>query len=543
MTRDGSDRWCLIVSLCALLGVGCEHGHGHDHGDGHGGEGHGEAAHDDGGHGHGHEHAEDAIGITRWTDTLELFAEHPPAVTGQPVEFLAHLTILDGFQALTQATVTLTLTGPEQVEARVDTPLRPGIFRPTLTAPRPGTYVGALRVTGPQIEDTIDGFEIVVQASAEAHHDDHEAEGGSEPISFLKEQQWQVPFATAFARAGALEPTIEVPGEVATPPRGQAEVSAAISGRVVAAEDGLPTPGQLVTRGQLLASIAPAPSSPEQGANTSYAVTAAEARVETARAALARAERLIADRAIPQRQVDEARRELRVAQKAVRTARRARGMFSGAVSGRGGGSYKLTAPIDGVVVDVHASDGMTVTVGDPLLHIIDLRELWIRARVPEQDAAAINPTRDAAYTLLGTRDWTPLRLSGEQPSAALVTVGRTVDPTRRTVDVIYSLNNETPDERLRVGAMVRVAVPAGPRWEGVIVPQGAVLDDDGRSVVYVQVEGEAFEERAVRVGPRAGGALGIEQGVAAGERVVTHGAAVIRLSERAGSAPAHGHVH
>ncbi|MCB9749630.1 MAG: efflux RND transporter periplasmic adaptor subunit [Myxococcales bacterium] len=438
--------------------------------------------------------------------------------------------------------MTLTLTGPEQVEARVDAPLRPGIFRPTLTAPRPGTYAGALRVTGPQARDTIDGFEIVVQP-AEAHHADDEAEAGPEPISFLKEQQWQVPFATAFARAGALDPTIEVPGEVATPPRGQAEVSAAISGRVVAAEGGLPTPGQQVTRGQLLASIAPAPSSPEQGANTSYAVTAAEARVETARAALARAERLIADRAIPQRQVDEARRELGVAQKAVRTARRARGMFSGAVSGRGGGSYRLTAPIDGVVVDVHASDGMTVTVGDPLVHIIDLRELWIRARVPEQDAAAINPTRDAAYTLLGARDWTPLRLSGEQPTAALVTVGRTVDPTRRTVDVIYSLNNETPDERLRVGAMARVAVPAGPRWEGVIVPRDAVLDDDGRSVVYVQVEGEAFEERAVRLGPQAGGELGIEQGVAAGERVVTRGAAVIRLSERAGSAPAHGHVH
>ena len=162
----------------------------------------------------------------------------------------------------------------------------------------------------------------------------------------------------------------------------------------------------------------------------------------------------------------------------------------------------------------------------------------------EEGAGAIEASSCPRVTCCpGVGDWTPLRLSGEQPTAALVTVGRTVDPTRRTVDVIYSLNNETPDERLRVGAMARVAVPAGPRWEGVIVPRDAVLDDDGRSVVYVQVEGEAFEERAVRLGPQAGGELGIEQGVAAGERVVTRGAAVIRLSERAGSAPAHGHVH
>jgi multidrug efflux pump subunit AcrA (membrane-fusion protein) len=77
----------------------------------------------------------------------------------------------------------------------------------------------------------------------------------------------------------------------------------------------------------------------------------------------------------------------------------------------------------------------------------------------------------------------------------------------------------------------------------VVVPRDAVLDDAGRSVVYVQVEGEAFSERSVRLGPRSGSLIGIEQGVAAGERVVTRGANVIRLSSRSASAPAHGHVH
>lgn len=522
---------CLgtLLAMTVVL-AGCHGRHSHDH------------PHD-GEHGHGHEHGEGAIGITKWTDELELFAEHPPAVTGRELAFLAHLTVLDGFQALEDATVTLVLEGPTRVEARVTEKLRPGIFRPTLTAPVAGTYRGSLVVTGAEVEDSIDGFEIVVHPSAAAAKQaaSGEEEGGAEPIGFLKEQQWQIPFGTAFATLGSVVPTTEVIGEVTTPPSGQADVGAAIAGRVVSPEKGLPRPGQAVRRGELLATIAPAPAAPEDGARADLAVVEAEARVQSARAAVERAERLIADRAVSQREVDEARRELRVAEEAVQAARRARDVFSGAASGRGAGAYRVTAPLDGVVVEIEATAGKSVQVGDPLFRVVNLGELWIRARVPEQQAALVRSDRDAAYELPGLDAWLPLDVTGEDAAASVIDVGRTVDRRSRTIDVIYALR--APDERLRVGAMLRVAVPTGQPWEGVVVPRGAVLDDEGRSLVYVQVEGEAFEERTVRVGPRSGSHAGIASGVREGERVVTLGANVIRLSARATTAPAHGHVH
>lgn len=531
----------------SLVLVGCERCHSHDHP--HASEAHegahaphkdpGEAAHEED-HGHG----EGAIGITRFTDKFELFAEHPPAVTGQQLTFLAHLTILDGFKALENATVTLVLEGPTRVEARVTEKLRPGIFQPTLSAPAPGTYRGSVVVARPGVLlDTIDGFQIVVHPNIEAAKRPSTAEKaqGAAPISFLKEQQWQIPFATAFATPGSVVPTIEVAGEVTTPPSGQADVGAAIAGRVVAPTGGLPRPGQAVRRGELLATLAPAPAAPEAGARADLTVVEAEARVQAARAAVERADRLIADRAISQREVDEARRELRVAEEAVQAAKRARDVFLGAASGRGGGTYRVTAPIDGVVVQVEATAGKSVQSGELLFRVVNLDELWIRARVPEQQAATIRSDQDAAFKLPGLDAWLPLDVTGGDAAASVVNVGRTVDRRSRTVDVIYALRE--PDERLRVGAMLRVAVPAGQPWKGVTVPRGAVLDDDGRSVVYVQVEGEAFEERTVRVGPRSGARVGIESGVSANERVVTLGANVIRLSARAGTAPAHGHVH
>jgi membrane fusion protein, heavy metal efflux system len=543
---------CWLLSA-AIIVCGCEGCHCHDHA--HEGEGHraahvphgehgepGEHGHE-GRHEHGHGHGADAIGITKWTNKLELFAEHPPAITGQELPFLAHLTILDGFKALDNATVTLVLDGPTRVQARVTDKLRSGIFQPTLTAPAAGTYRGHLVVTGPEVEDTVDGFEIVVHPNAEAAQQAavSEQQGGAEPLSFLKEQQWQVPFGTAFATTGAVVPTIEVAGEVTTPPGGQADVGAAIAGRVVVPQGGLPRPGQVVRRGQLLATIALAPAAPEAGARVDLAVVEAAARVQSARAAVERAERLIADRAISQREVDEARRELRVAEEAVQAAQKAREVFSGAASGRGAGTYRVTAPIDGVVVEVAATAGQSVQAGDPMFRVVNLDELWIRARVPEQQAALIRSDQDGAYKLAGLDTWLPLDVTGQGAAASVINVGRTVDRRSRTVDVIYALR--APDERLRVGAMLRVAIPVGQPWQGVVVPRGAVLDDDGRSVVYVQVEGEAFEERTVRVGPRSGARVGITSGVNDGERVVTLGANVIRLSSRAASAPAHGHVH
>ncbi|MCG8421003.1 MAG: efflux RND transporter periplasmic adaptor subunit [Proteobacteria bacterium] len=538
----------ILAVLAAVLAIaGCAGCHSHDHSHEQGGHDHapssGRDDHAGDREGHGHEHGDDAIGITRWTEKLELFAEHPPAVTGQELTFLAHLTILDGFKALDNATVTLVLEGPERIEASVTEMLRSGIFRPVLTARRPGSYRGSLVIAGPEVRDTVDGFEIAVHPSGEAARQPagNEQQDGAEPISFLKEQQWQVPFATAFATRDAVVPFLEVAGEITTPPGGQADIGAAIAGRVVAPPGGLPRPGQAVRSGELLATIAPIPAAPEAGVRANLAVVEAETRVQGARAALERAERLIADRAISQREVDDARRELRVAEESVQAARRARDFFSGAASGRGGGTYRVATPISGVIVDVRATAGKSVTSGEQLFRVVDLSELWIRARVPEQQASRLRSDQDASFKLPGLDSWLPLDVTGDDASASVVTIGRTVNRPTRTVDVIYALRQ--PDERLRVGGMVRVGVPTGAPWQGVVVPRGAVLEDDGRAVVYVQVEGEAFEERTVRLGPRSRTRVGIERGIDANERVVTYGANVIRLASRASTAPAHGHVH
>ena len=334
---------------------------------------------------------------------------------------------------------------------------------------------------------------------------------------------------------------MEVSGEITTPPSGTAEVGAPVQGRIVVPARGLPRPGQAVKRGDLLATIAPTPSSPEEAAKATLAVAEARARVDAARTQLQRAERLMTDQAISARELEDAKREVAVANAAFEAARGTAAVFSGAASGTGGGSYRVSSPIDGVVTHVEATAGKSVSAGELLLRVVDLRELWVKARVTEEDAAALRSDRDAAFQLPATTTWLPITLAGEGANASVVQVGRVVDPRSRTVDVIYALHK--PVETLRVGARVRVRVPVGDVWKGVVIPEEAVLDKDGRQVVMVQVEGEAFEERAVRLGPRSGPYVGVLQGIQGKERVVVQGSNIIRLSVQAGQAPAHGHVH
>ncbi len=506
------------------------------------------------------EHEHEAIAITHFSDTLELFAEHPPAVQGEEVPLLAHLTFLTDFTPVRSGTVTLRLLDGDRVvaEGRVTEALRPGIFRPRIIAPAAGTYAATVAVEnhpsdveqlsgGSNTVAIIDGFEITV---APDHATLHQAEGAAddaphqspEAIPFLKEQQWQIPFATAFAEVATLTETVFLTAEVGAPPDALAEVGSVVTGRLLAPPGGLPRPGEPVRTGQLLGTVAPALCAPESVANAALAVVETQSRRARADAAYERAQRLLADQAIPVRVAQEAEAELHVAEAALRAARRRQAISSVATRGRGRGAFQIRSPIDGVLLEAGAVRGQSVEPGDTLWRVADLHTLWLKVAIPETIADRIhtgNPSDNAVAAFRTGRDtpWIPLDSAVQ---GRVLHLGRVVDRATRTVELLYAL--DAPPAMLRLGALIDVAVPTGAPVTGVRLPRSAVLAEDGRSLVYVQQHGEAFEERTVTIRARAAEQV-IVEGLAEGERVVTEGGALIRLSSRSGGEAAQGHVH
>jgi membrane fusion protein, heavy metal efflux system len=466
------------------------------------------------------EAAEPAGGaITMWTDSTELFMEHPALIVGAPDKFAVHLTDLTDFAPLRSGRITLRFTprdGGAPLTVVQEKPRAPGIYGPAPTFTRAGVYDLTILVESPQARDSITVKDLRVYATAaEAPR---EEEGGDGGISFLKEQQWKtVGFKTAFASEGSVSGSFTAPANIEAAAGRFAEVTAPVSGLVDESSVAQsPAPGQRVSRGQALAGLTP--SLGESGS----AYAEARARLREAEDEYERAKRLVAAEAIPKRRLHEA--EIRLD-----AARETLAGFGGAAAGR----VSVRSPLTGVIVKRTIAPGSRVDAGASLFTIVDPSIVYVTAHVPAAQASLVTQRSVATFRMEGSpRAYTARRI---------VSIGSVIDPQSRTLPVIYEVPN--PDRSLKIGANARVGVSTGQRVQGVVIPESAVLDEDGRPIVYVQAEGETFERRDIEIGGRDGTRVLVLNGVKAGERVVTGAAYQVRLASLSTAVPAHGHEH
>lgn len=463
--------------------------------------------------------------VTIWTDSTELFMEHPALIVGVEARFAVHLTDLTDFAPLRSGRLTLRFVpqgGGEPVVVSQDAPRIPGIFGLTAVFRLPATYDLTLLVESPQARDSISVPGLQVHAAAaDVPPGGEEGSGG---IAFLKEQQWNTPgFATAFAADGAVGESFEAVGEIVPAAGRAADVAAPIGGLIeVEGAARSPVPGQRVERGQVLVVLTPALGE----AGSAYAQARRELR--EAEDEHARATRLYAAEAVPRRRVHEAEIRLQAAREALAGVAGA-----GSTATDSTGRLPIPAPIAGVVASRRISPGSRVAAGDLLFSIVDPSIVWLEVHVPAARAGSLSGTGGATFRVEG----------GERIHRArrTVSVGSVLDSLTRTLLVLYEAAN--PDRTIRVGATAAVAVRTGRDVRGVIVPADAILDEDGRPICYVQVSGERFEKRDLSLGGRDEARAVVLSGLRAGERVVTGAAYQVRLASLSTSVPAEGHAH
>jgi RND family efflux transporter MFP subunit len=301
----------------------------------------------------------------------------------------------------------------------------------------------------------------------------------------------------------------------------------------------VPVLGAQVAAGQVLARIAPQVEN--AGDRVTLAAEVRQVRVElaAAEAQLARAERLWAERTIPEKQLEEARTRVELARSRLDAAQAKLAQFDVGASGRGTGGalFQVRSPLAGTLVAIQVSSGQTVEDGEQLFTVVDLSRIWLHADVFEPDIAAVEGATRASFRV----DGYDRPISIAPPEGRVVTIGRLVDPKTRTVPVIFELPN--PDQRLRIGSFATVWIETGTPRRALAIPETAIVDDAGRKVAYVQIEGESFERRVLGLGTRSGGWVEVKAGLAAGEHVVIGGAYDIKLAASGGAVPEHGHAH
>jgi cobalt-zinc-cadmium efflux system membrane fusion protein len=473
--------------------------------------------------------------LTHFSDQTELFVEFPALVVGQPASFVAYVTQLADFKPLVQGKLTVVLAGGNAAEERfiVDAPSMPGIFKPGVTPKSAGERELSLIVDSALGTITHELGPVTVFADAKSAAEGHGSHGHDEAgISFSKEQQWKINFATVEAVKGVARSSIAATATIKAHPDGEARLAAPAAGLLRAAGN-FPHVGQTVLKGQVLAWLAPRLGGETDQATLDAGAGKAKIALEQARRERERMESLFKDEAVAEKRLLDARASERMAEAEVHSALARQGQF-GAAGGVGG--IAIRAPIAGTVADVAVAPGAFVNEGAPLFHVANTARLWLEARVPESEVGRLGKPGGAAFSVDGFAQ--PFVIEAGK-NGRLVAVGGVVDVTTRTVPAIFEFAN--PEGNLRLGMNARAQLYAGDGQPAVLVPASAVQDESGTLAVYVQTGGESFERRIVRTGARDGARIAILDGIEAGQRVVSQGAYLIRLSTSKTGPSGHGH--
>ena len=472
--------------------------------------------------------------LTHFSDRSELYVEFPPLVSGQAATFVAHFTQLADFKPVAQGKLAVVLAGGNGAEERfvADAPAVPGIFKPSVTPKTPGERELTLIVDTPSGRLTHELGPVTVHADAKAAAAAHGTHEESKDIPFSKEQQWKLDFATVEADKGRVRAAVTATGTLKGAPDGDARIVAPAAG-ILRASGAFPRIGQAVKKGQILALLTPRLGGDSDQATLEAASGKARIGLEQARRERERMEALFKDEAVAEKRLLEARANERIAEAEAQVA----GARAGAMGGVGGsGGIALKSPIDGVIADVSVSAGAFVNEGSPVVHVANTAKLWLEARVPESEIGRLSNPSGAAFAVDGFAQ--PFAIEAGK-NGRLVAVGGVVDAQTRSVPVVFEFAN--PEGKLRLGMMVKAQILSGDGSEAVRVPASAVQDESGTQVVYVQTSGESFERRIVQTGARDGERIAILAGIEPGQRVVSKGAYLIRLStSKAGPS---GHAH
>jgi cobalt-zinc-cadmium efflux system membrane fusion protein len=175
-------------------------------------------------------------------------------------------------------------------------------------------------------------------------------------------------------------------------------------------------------------------------------------------------------------------------------------------------TFALNSPIDGTVVERDATIGATVGTDANVFKIIDTSRVWIDANVFEKDLPRVRNGQGVKVT---TTAFPGITFSGR-----VIFINSVVDPDSRTVKVRTEVPNS--DGRLKPDMFANVEIITDVKSTAISVPQSAVLEDSGKSIVFV-AEGNSYKQRQVQPGIKNGDRVEIIDGLNAGDRVVTKG--------------------
>lgn len=172
----------------------------------------------------------------------------------------------------------------------------------------------------------------------------------------------------------------------------------------------------------------------------------------------------------------------------------------------------LYAPESGVVADKMVEAGQNVTMGMPVVKLVDIRRVKVKVAVPETEIANIKEGMTVDVFVAALQ---------KHVSGKVTERGVSANPLTRTYDVYALVENETQD--LLPGMICEVGFHIGDDYQQMTLPANVLrIDENNRTFVWLAVSGKAHKRYVTIDGSTERGVV-IAGGLQAGDKVISDG--------------------
>jgi RND family efflux transporter MFP subunit len=165
------------------------------------------------------------------------------------------------------------------------------------------------------------------------------------------------------------------------------------------------------------------------------------------------------------------------------------------------------APIDGIVQEKRASVGEYLAAGAPVVDIVRMNPLRLRAEVPERDAGTVRFGQNVRVSVAG---------DGKVYLGQIKRLSPVITQQNRMLMVEADVQN---DGNLRPGSFAKAEIVTNDAKMAVTVPTNAIVTFAGIEKVIVVQNGKALE-KPITTGRRSGEWTEILAGVNVGDEVI-----------------------
>ena len=317
-------------------------------------------------------------------------------------------------------------------------------------------------------------------------------------VHIPKLAQRRMGLRTVLAPVSEASATVELPARVIADPNASGLIQSVHGGRIEPGPRGLPVAGQAVKQGEVLAWV--------RHHADPYALAAQQSQRSELRAARVLAEQRLQrlqslEGTVPRKDIDAARIE------AASLAQREQSIAT-SLSAR----EPLRAPVNGVLARTELKAGQIVDSQQVLAEVVNPSQWLVEATTADVSLS----TRLASATLQGVQDVTlkPLGAARALRDGVLPITFR-----------VQSAPGATP---LALGQTVTVVASLSERRQGIVLPAEAVVRNPANEpVVWIKTSAERYVPQPVRVQALDNQRVLVTQGLAADNRVVVQGAALV----------------